>query len=90
MSPDMFENLHMPWWKSNISQKELANLLQSTKMTCTKAAVGHNRVGYWPIPYVQGRIRPFLLVKYLRNLFTLCFSWMFLCSCLTLAVMKPL
>ena len=54
----------------NISQQELANLVQSIRRRCTavlNAAGGHTR--YWLLLLI---IIQFLLVTYLWNLFSLC------------------
>uniref|UniRef100_A0AAZ3QCV8 Tc1-like transposase DDE domain-containing protein n=1 Tax=Oncorhynchus tshawytscha TaxID=74940 RepID=A0AAZ3QCV8_ONCTS len=52
----------------NISQQELANLVQSMRMRCTAV------LNAAPPSFVQGHIFPFLLVTCLWNLFSLCLS----------------
>jgi hypothetical protein len=34
---------------------------------------------FWPLPFVQGHINPFMLVTCLWNMFSLCLSWWILC-----------
>ena len=64
----------------NISQQELANLVQSMSRRCTAvlhAAGGHTRYCLtfdFDPPFVQGHIIPFLLVTCLWNVFSLCLS----------------
>ena len=59
----------------NISQQELANLVQSMKRRCTGIlnAAGGCYFDFDP-PFVQGHIIPFLLVTCLCKLFSLCLS----------------
>ena len=56
----------------NISQQELANLVQSMKRRCTGIlnAAGGCYFDFDP-PFVQGHIVPFLLITCLWNLFSL-------------------
>jgi transposase len=61
----------------NISQQELANLVQSMRRRCTAVV----KCSWWPhqiltvtFDFGQGHIIPFLLVTCLWNFFTLCLS----------------
>uniref|UniRef100_A0A8K9UFN3 Tc1-like transposase DDE domain-containing protein n=1 Tax=Oncorhynchus mykiss TaxID=8022 RepID=A0A8K9UFN3_ONCMY len=67
----------------NISQQELANLVQSMRRRCTaiiNAAGGQILTVTFDPPFVQGHIIQFLLVTCLWNLFSLCLSCCILCS----------